>query len=141
MKERATAVKHHLQKKRERLRRRPVANLIYRIAVGVIGIVVLAVGIITIPYPGQGWATVFLGLAILATEFVWARRLLTYAKSRYDKVMVWFRAQGLWVQAIGVVFTTAVVVATLWFVGAIGWAAALFGIEWPWLKSPIGVGR
>ena len=56
---------------------------------------VLALGILAIPYPGPGWAIVFIGLGILATEFVWARRLLKFAKHRYDKVMAWFRGQGL----------------------------------------------
>ena len=109
------------------MRDRRAADFVYRIAVAVVGIAVLAVGILAIPYPGPGWAIVFVGLGILATEFLWAQRLLAFAKHRYDKAMAWFRAQGLWVQAAGVVFTTAVVVATLWLVGAVGWAAALFG--------------
>ena len=39
------------------------------------------VGILAIPYPGPGWAIVFVGLGILATEFEWARQLLAYARS------------------------------------------------------------
>lgn len=125
---------------RDKVRDRRAADFLYRIAVAVVGLAVLAVGILAIPYPGPGWAIVFVGLAILASEFRWAQCLLAFAKQRYDKVMAWFRAQGLWVQAAGVVFTTAVVVATLWLVGAIGWAAALFGLESAALRSPIGVG-
>ena len=125
---------------RDKVRDRRAADFLYRIAVAVVGLAVLAVGILAIPYPGPGWAIVFVGLAILASEFRWAQRLLAFAKQRYDKVMAWFRAQGLWVQAAGVVFTTAVVVATLWLVGAIGWAAVLFGLESAALRSPIGVG-
>jgi uncharacterized protein (TIGR02611 family) len=79
---------------RDRLRERPAAEFGYRIAVAVIGLAVLAVGILAIPYPGPGWAIVFVGLAILATEFDWARRLLAYTRKRYDKVMAWFRRQG-----------------------------------------------
>jgi uncharacterized protein (TIGR02611 family) len=101
---------------------------------------VLAVGIAAIPYPGPGWAIVFVGLAILATEFDWARRLLAYTRKRYDKVMAWFRRQGLWVQAMGAAFTGAIVVATLWLLGAVGWSAELVGLEHEWLKSPIGLG-
>ena len=41
-----------------------------------VGLLVLGVGILAIPYPGPGWAIVFIGLAILATEFEWARKLL-----------------------------------------------------------------
>jgi hypothetical protein len=44
------------------------------------------------------------------------------------------------VQALGVVFTCAVVLATLWLLGALGWSANLVGIDWSWLQSPIGLG-
>jgi uncharacterized protein (TIGR02611 family) len=125
---------------RDRLRERPAAEFGYRIAVAVIGLAVLAVGILAIPYPGPGWAIVFVGLAILATEFDWARRLLAYTRKRYDKVMAWFRRQGVWVQAMGVAFTGVIVVATLWLLGAVGWSAQIVGFQQEWLKSPIGLG-
>jgi uncharacterized protein (TIGR02611 family) len=67
---------------RDRLRERRRAEFVYRIVVGVIGLIVLGAGILAIPYPGPGWAIVFVGLGILATEFDWARRLLAYARER-----------------------------------------------------------
>jgi uncharacterized protein (TIGR02611 family) len=125
---------------RDKLRDRPAADFTYRIVVGVIGLVVLVAGILAIPYPGPGWAIVFIGLAILATEFEWAHRLLRYTRARYDRVMDWFKRQGLWVQALGVAFTAAVVLGTLWLLGALGWAAALVGVDSAALKSPVGLG-
>jgi uncharacterized protein (TIGR02611 family) len=125
---------------RNRLRDRPAVEFAYRIVVALIGLVVLVVGIVAIPYPGPGWAIVFIGLAVLATEFDWSRRLLAYTRRRYDAVMAWFRRQGRWVQALGAALTAAVVVTTLWLLGAVGWSADLIGIEHEWLKSPIGLG-
>jgi uncharacterized protein (TIGR02611 family) len=58
--------------------------------------VVLVAGIIMIPYPGPGWLVVFIGLAILGTEFDWARRLLSYARSRYDRWNAWQHRQHGW---------------------------------------------
>ena len=136
----ASDVKRRWARWRERLRERPRAEFGYRLAVAVIGLAILGVGILAIPYPGPGWAIVFIGLGILATEFDWARRLLAYARERYDRVMAWFKAQGLWVQMLGVALTAAVVIGTLWLLGALGWAAELVGIDYRWLKSPIGVG-
>jgi uncharacterized protein (TIGR02611 family) len=133
-------VKRRWARWRDRLRDRPKTEFGYRIAIAVIGLAVLGVGILAIPYPGPGWAIVFLGLAILATEFDWARRLLAYTRERYDKVMAWFKAQGLWVQVLGAAFTAAVVLGTLWLLGALGWAAGLVGVDAKWLKSPIGLG-
>ncbi|MFG1929908.1 TIGR02611 family protein [Mycobacterium sp. NPDC048908] len=125
---------------RDRLRDRPRVEFGYRIAIAVVGVAVLGVGILAIPYPGPGWAIVFLGLGILATEFDWARRLLAYAKARYDKAMDWFHRQHAAWQVFGGVLTALIVVATLWLLGALDWSAELVGIEHPWLNSPIGVG-
>ena len=125
---------------RDRLRERRVVDLGYRIVVGVVGLLVLGVGIVAIPYPGPGWAIVFIGLAILATEFEWARKLLAYARTRYDAAMAWFKRQHVAVQALGAVFTAVVVLATLWLLGALDWAGELVNIENEWLDSPIGIG-
>lgn len=136
---------HHHRKRlghhRERLRDRPLLDFGYRVVVAVVGLTVLLVGVAAIPYPGPGWAIVFLGLAILATEFYWARRTLTFTRDRYDTAMGWLRRQPSWVQVAGAVLTGAVVVATLWFLGAISWMADLVGLEHPLLRSPIGLGR
>ena len=133
-------IKHRWSLHRDRLRERPMADFSYRVAVAVVGLSVLFVGIAAIPYPGPGWAIVFLGLAILATEFYWAHRTLTFTRRRYNTAMTWFRERPWWVQACGAVFTAAVVVATLWLFGAIAWSARLFGLEHPMLRSPIGLG-
>jgi uncharacterized protein (TIGR02611 family) len=125
---------------RDRLRERRRAEFVYRIVVGVVGLIVLGVGILAIPYPGPGWAIVFIGLGILATEFTWARRLLAYARERYDKVMDWFHRQHAIVQILGGMVTALIVFATLWLLGALDWTAEFVGIEWPWLNSPIGLG-
>ena len=54
----------------------PALDLTYRIVVGLLGGAIVVLGFILIPLPGPGWLIVFAGLALLATEFVWAERLL-----------------------------------------------------------------
>jgi uncharacterized protein (TIGR02611 family) len=135
-----SVLKRRWARRRDRLRDRPLANFVYRVTVGAVGLAVLAVGIVAIPYPGPGWAIVFLGLAILATEFRFAKVALHYIRTRYDAVMAWFARQHFAVKALSAAFTTAVVVATLWGLGALYWAGSLVGFEPAWLKSPIGIG-
>ena len=53
-----------------------------RVAVAIGGFGTVIVGLILVPLPGPGWLIVFGGLALLATEFMWAERLLRYAKDR-----------------------------------------------------------
>ncbi|RAV13255.1 TIGR02611 family protein [Mycolicibacterium sp. GF69] len=125
---------------RDQVRGRRTVNFAYRIVVGVVGTVVLGLGILAIPYPGPGWAIVFVGLGILATEFHWARRLLGYARQRYDEVMAWFHRQHAVVQILGGVLTALVVFATLWLLGAVDFFGDLIGFEHKLLQSPIGIG-
>ena len=140
MTEQKPGLKRRWARWRDGLRERRRAEFVYRIVVGAIGLVVLGVGILAIPYPGPGWAIVFVGLGILATEFDWARRLLAYAKERYNKVMDWFHRQHAVVQILGGVFTALIVALTLWLLGALDWSAELVGIERDWLNSPVGIG-
>jgi len=48
----------------------------------VLGFTILAVGVALMVLPGPGILTIVGGLAILATEFVWARRLLDRFKAQ-----------------------------------------------------------
>jgi hypothetical protein len=68
-----------------------VGRNVKRILVTIVGVLVVILGIVLIPLPGPGWAIVFGGLAILATEYVWAERLLAFAKrkamSAKDKIL------------------------------------------------------
>jgi uncharacterized protein (TIGR02611 family) len=50
------------------------------------GFVLLPIGVLMIPLPGPGWLLIFLALAILAGEYVWARKLLDRAKEVGSKL-------------------------------------------------------
>lgn len=58
---------------------------IKRIVVAIIGFTVLLVGIAMMVLPGPAIVVIPLGLAILATEFVWARRLLKRIKDKLQR--------------------------------------------------------
>lgn len=55
-----------------------------RVIVFVIGMTAVVFGVVLLAPPGPGSLVIFAGLAILATEFVWARRLLRKARSVVD---------------------------------------------------------
>jgi tellurite resistance protein TerC len=56
-----------------------------RLIVIVVGFTVLLIGIAMLVLPGPAVIVIPLGLAILGSEFVWARRLLKKAKSTISK--------------------------------------------------------
>lgn len=47
-----------------------------------IGFVLLLAGLIMLVIPGPGLVTIVMGLALLATEFLWARQLLARLKGK-----------------------------------------------------------
>jgi len=60
---------------REGIRGNPVTRPVYRVGVLLFGSFVLVAGLAMLALPGPGWATIFIGLAILASEFAFARRV------------------------------------------------------------------
>jgi tellurite resistance protein TerC len=57
-----------------------------RLIVIITGFTVLAVGIAMVVLPGPAVIVIPVGLAILATEFIWARKLLVAVKERIARM-------------------------------------------------------
>ena len=61
-------------------------HLLKRFAVTIAGAALLVVGVAMMILPGPGILLIVAGLAVLATEYVWARTLLVRAKKEAKKV-------------------------------------------------------
>ena len=97
----------------------------YRVCVGIVGGLIVAIGLATIPLPGPGWLTVIAGLFVLATEFLWAERLLEFTKRHVKRWTDWVKRQRMWVRVlIGLAtaaFVYGVLVVMLHLVGVPRW--------------------
>ncbi len=60
-----------------------------RLVVIVIGFTILAAGVAMIVLPGPAIVVIPVGLAVLATEFIWARKLLVTVKERIVRMRKW----------------------------------------------------
>src|SRR5690242_17756711 len=78
----------------DKIRASPPGRLALKISVATLGAIVVAVGIVLIPFPGPGWAIVILGLAIWAIEFAWARQLLAFTKRHVQSWTHWIARQS-----------------------------------------------
>ncbi|MFT3662858.1 MAG: TIGR02611 family protein [Gordonia sp. (in: high G+C Gram-positive bacteria)] len=78
------------RRNRYAIRQNPVLNQAYRFAVGIVGTVMMLAGMVMIPLPvpGPGWVTLFLGLAVLSTEFTWAHRVTAFLRRRLHDAAV-----------------------------------------------------
>jgi len=52
----------------------------------VLGFGLVLAGLVMLVTPGPGWAAIFGGLFLLASEFHWAHRLLEYLKARFRQL-------------------------------------------------------
>ncbi len=57
-----------------------------RFVVGVIGTTIVLIGLALLVLPGPGLLVIIVGLAVLASEFVWAQRFLGHARGHYDRM-------------------------------------------------------
>ena len=121
---------------RKRLSVRRTVDHTYRVGVGIVGGLIVAVGLVTIPLPGPGWLTVLAGLFVLATEFLWAERLLEFTRRHVRRWTDWVKGRPFWVRALIALATAAfvygVLVVTLHLTGVPDWVP-----DWvPLWRSP-----
>lgn len=70
---------------REAMRKNPLLDTTWRIGVFTVGATVLLAGLAMMVLPGPGFLGIIVGLAILATEFVWAQSALNKARVAAEK--------------------------------------------------------
>lgn len=72
---------------------KPWLLLTYRIGLCIVSSLVIIAGILMLVLPGPGWLTIFLGLAMLGSEFAWARRILSWLRMQ---VRAWWQRYQQW---------------------------------------------
>lgn len=117
----------------DRIRANRTSRLILRIGIGVLGTLVVALGIVLIPFPGPGWAIVILGLAIWAIEFVWAKNLLEFTKRHVQSWTRWVGRQSIPVRAIIGVVGMIFVAFVVWASVRVSFDIDLAVMVWGWL--------
>ena len=93
-------------------------HIVVRILLIILGTVLAVGSLFTAPLPGPGFATVFLGLAILAGEFLPAARFLDWSEVRLRRL--WQFIKDVWHSGtpgkISIVVVTAAIVAAFAYV-------------------------
>lgn len=130
-----------LAKVNHALHANPVLALTTKIVVAVVGTLVVLAGVVMLVTPGPAFVLIPLGLAILATEFAFARRWLDWAKAkasqakrRSDALDPAVRRRRLVLTGIAVLLVVAAVSAYVW---AYDWP--VFALDgWNWVQSMAG---
>lgn len=105
-------------------------HLSWQVGVFVVGLAVVVAGVIMLPLPGPGWLVIFGGMAIWATEFVWAQLVLRWTKRKVTEAAQKaldpkVRRRNIILTAIGLVIIAAALAVYVW----------KFGLAMPWNVS------
>ncbi|MGY0022638.1 TIGR02611 family protein [Streptomyces sp. cg35] len=111
----------------EFIQARRTLHLSWQVGVFIVGLAVVVAGIIMLPLPGPGWLVIFGGMAIWATEFVWAQLVLRWTKRKVTEATQ--RALDPKVRRRNIILTTIGLVVIAVLVGVYVWK---FGLEMPW---------
>ncbi|MEU5194611.1 TIGR02611 family protein [Streptomyces scabiei] len=111
----------------EFVKARRMLHMSWQVAVFVVGLAVVVAGVIMLPLPGPGWLVIFGGMAIWATEFVWAQLVLRWTKRKVSEATQ--RALDPKVRRRNILLTTIGLVIVAVLVGVYVWK---FGFEMPW---------
>ncbi|GGZ02094.1 TIGR02611 family protein [Streptomyces nitrosporeus] len=99
----------------------------WQVGIFVVGLAVVAAGAAMLVLPGPGWLVIFGGMAIWATEFVWAQLVLRWTKRKVTEAAQ--RALDPKVRRRNIILTTLGLVIIAVLVGVYVWK---FGIVMPW---------
>ncbi|MEU8962439.1 TIGR02611 family protein [Streptomyces sp. NPDC048491] len=102
-------------------------HLSWQVGVFVVGLAVVAAGIVMLPLPGPGWLVIFGGMAIWATEFVWAQLVLRWTRRKVTEAAQ--KALDPKVRRRNIILTTVGLVIVAVLVGIYVWK---FGMVMPW---------
>ncbi|HJQ28387.1 MAG TPA: PGPGW domain-containing protein [Rubrobacter sp.] len=94
-----------------RRRRHEQGHIVRRILLIILGVVMAAGSFVLAPLPGPGWATVFIGLMILAGELLPAARFLDWLELRL-RSLFWF-TRKVWKSSVLGKVAVVVAAATL----------------------------
>ncbi|HEU4831021.1 MAG TPA: TIGR02611 family protein [Candidatus Saccharimonadales bacterium] len=108
-----------------------------KVFIGIIGAIVTLVGLVMVPYPGPGWLIVFGGLAILATEFEFARKWLEYGREKYEAWKKWLLHQRRGIQILVLCIISSVTIITIWLLNGFGIIDNFLNLDIEWVHSPL----
>jgi uncharacterized protein (TIGR02611 family) len=75
---------------RRKIRQNKRQLAVYRVAVALLGLLLIALGLVSGPIPGPGGIPlVLLGLAVWSSEFEWAHQLMLWFKKQLHRYRTW----------------------------------------------------
>ncbi|MGY1454894.1 TIGR02611 family protein [Streptomyces sp. SS8] len=102
-------------------------HLSWQVGVFLVGLAIVFAGVLMLALPGPGWLVIFTGLAVWATEFVWAQIVLRWTRRKVSEAArraldPKVRRRNMTLTALGVAVAAVLV----------GLYLARYGLAMPW---------
>jgi uncharacterized protein (TIGR02611 family) len=115
---------------RERAKARRWTAITWRVGVTVAGVLIIVAGIAMLVVPGPGWGAIILGFVLLATEYVWAQRVLHPVKRGVSKAIEFGR-----LPLVRRITWVLVALATSALIGFGIWYVYRYGLSWDGMRQ------
>ena len=115
--------------RRNSIRSNRALDTTWRGVILIFGLTIVGLGLFFLLFPGPGWAVIFFGLIILATEYAWAQRILIPVRqfsSQIARVIVSHEFRAKRSKVILVVTFVLVAIAYAYWAK---WGATMRGFE------------
>ncbi|WP_430542520.1 TIGR02611 family protein [Streptomyces iconiensis] len=66
-------------------------HLSWRVGIFLVGLAIVVAGVVMLVLPGPGWLVIFGGMAVWATEFIWAQHVLRWTKRKLHEGTQWWK--------------------------------------------------
>jgi len=115
--------------RRNSIRSNRALDATWRGVILIFGLTIVALGVFFLLFPGPGWAVIFFGLFVLATEYAWAQRMLNPVRQFSSQIARLIVSQEFRAKRSKVILiATFVIVATAYAYWA-KWGATMEGFE------------
>lgn len=115
--------------RRDSIRSNRALDATWRGIILVTGLTIVGLGIFFLVFPGPGWATILIGLIVLATEYAWAQRLLNPVQEFSSRLARLVASQEYRVRRSKVILVLTMVVVFIAYAYWARWGATMQGFD------------
>lgn len=122
-------VKNYYRSSRSAAKSNRALDATWKVIVLVIGLTLVGLGLFFLLFPGPGWATLLLGLIVLASEYSWAKRLLHPVKKFTSAIALRIMSDEYRERRMHVMLVISFMSITLLYAYWVEWGLTLDGIR------------
>lgn len=101
----------------------------WRLIVLVVGLTLVGLGLFFLLFPGPGWATLVLGLIVLASEFTWAKRLLRPVRQFTSALAIKIMSDEYRQRRMHIVLATTILIVVIAYAYWNKWGLTMDGLR------------